>query len=521
VPAGRLLWGGLLSASLQDILADFGRHGQLVKHRPYRQVWRFEAGGRAYYLKFYPRGGFRDRFRRLFRGSPALREFQRLQLLQKAQVAAPRAVATLMGFAIAGRRGDAVILEGLEPAMQLDKCLNRHELEGTQVPGRRQIVQQIIAILQNLARAGLGHRDLHLGNFLLREGKVYLLDAYAVHPSGLLLDDLLLLALSAAPWATRAELQRAWNTLGPGGPLPASNRRGPSIWHSLVVRAFKKDRYFGHLDHAGPEGRWTGHVFKRAKFPHAWSEASRLELTDAQWQAAWPKLHAQLVAGDLPVLKESGSGMVCEAALELGERTLPVIIKAPRAKNVRRLFSQMLLGTRARRAWVKAWELVVRGIPTAWPLALLEQRSGLGLTSRALIIMEKVPGPTLAEASPTADPAAYQRILMACGRLLRRLEQSGLYLYDAKAQNWIIRDAATPRPVPVIIDMDSIRRLPQGGGLRRLRDSLAEIHGAAFTTEHALALARGYRPAATRAELARLAGLPGQQGQQDAGPGEG
>ena len=69
---------------LEQALRDLPRVGKLVKDRAYRQVWRFECAGKPYYLKFYPRGRLRDRFYRLVRGSKALLEFHRLQLLQKA-----------------------------------------------------------------------------------------------------------------------------------------------------------------------------------------------------------------------------------------------------------------------------------------------------------------------------------------------------------------------------------------------------------------------------------------------------
>src|SRR4051794_27604860 len=67
---------------LERTLRDLAKVGTLVKDRGYRQVWRFEQDGKGYYLKFYPRGNYRDRWRRLFRGSPAAREFFRLQWLQ-------------------------------------------------------------------------------------------------------------------------------------------------------------------------------------------------------------------------------------------------------------------------------------------------------------------------------------------------------------------------------------------------------------------------------------------------------
>src|SRR5206468_9626132 len=102
---------------LERSLADLPTIGQLVKDRPYRQVWRFEFQGKPYYLKFYPRD--QGKLKRLIRGSPALREFVNLQAMQRAGVPSPRAVAHLSGFTLRGTKGDAVILEGIEPAVQL------------------------------------------------------------------------------------------------------------------------------------------------------------------------------------------------------------------------------------------------------------------------------------------------------------------------------------------------------------------------------------------------------------------
>ena len=73
-------------AGLEQILRDLPRVGTRVKDSGYRQVWRFEHANRAYYLKFYLRHGFRDRVRRIFRGSPAMAEFLRLQKLQTAKI---------------------------------------------------------------------------------------------------------------------------------------------------------------------------------------------------------------------------------------------------------------------------------------------------------------------------------------------------------------------------------------------------------------------------------------------------
>src|SRR5436305_9681815 len=98
--------------------------------------------------------------KRLFRGSPALREFTNLQSLQRAKIPSPRAVAHLTGFTVNNRKGDAVILEGIEPAIQLDHYLNEKKLNAETVLNHRDLVAQVIEIVQQLGHAKLGHEDL-------------------------------------------------------------------------------------------------------------------------------------------------------------------------------------------------------------------------------------------------------------------------------------------------------------------------------------------------------------------------
>src|SRR5207253_802189 len=105
---------------------------------------------------------------------------------------------------------DAVILDGIEPSVQLDHHLNDLALRSERAPNHRDLVRQIIDIVHKLGRANLGHSDLHLGNFLLSDGKLYLLDGYAVRRGGLKTRDILLLGHSVSRFATTADKARAW-----------------------------------------------------------------------------------------------------------------------------------------------------------------------------------------------------------------------------------------------------------------------------------------------------------------------
>ena len=483
------------TGDLESTLRDLPRVGTLVKDRGYRQVWRFEHDGRAYYLKFLPRGGARDRFRRLFRGSPAVMEFTRLQRLQKAGVPAAHAVAMMVGFRLQGRVGDVVILDAIEPAVPLDRYLLDLDLRGEDVPDHLELAAQVRAIVLKLGRAKLGHEDLHLGNFLLSDGKLFLLDGYAVRPGGMRLADLLLLGHSTRRWATTADLQRGWDELGPGGPMPRVNRVSRPLWDRFLGSVTRKGRYFGRL----AEGDWSGVYFKRATYPHRWSPASQLDVSPDDWAAAWPTLLGQVERDELEVLKRSASGDVLGATVALGGRPVAVVVKRPRRKKWYRWVNEVGRGTRAWRAWRKAWQLVVRGVPSAWPLLVMQRRVG-GYAVDAVYVSERVAGDTLARADLSALSAADRdRLFRRTGHTLAEIERHGFSHFDAKASNWVVRPDDRRGPVPVLVDVDGIRRRRWPLlGLHRLLRSMHENPG--YTPADSLALCRGYAPFAAIAE---------------------
>jgi hypothetical protein len=285
--------------------------------------------------------------------------------------------------------------------------------------------------------------------------------------------------------------------------LPPDNRLGPPVWKSLLDRAFGEDRYFGKLKSEG----WKGHYFRRAKFPRRWSIASRLRVREADWREAWPALLKKIQADELEVLKRGPSGDVLGGEVVLSGRSIPIVVKRPKRRFWHRYLTEIPRGTRPRRAWKKAWKLVARNVPTAWPMLLMERRK-FGYVVDALFIFERIPGQTLSSPEwARYGVEKYHQLLRRTGRVLRKLEQAGLNLYDAKAENWMIRSDDMLGPTPMVIDVDGIRRIRQRGGLRRLLRSLRENSRVPFNANDALALALGYAPFANRQQLEELCGL--------------
>ena len=477
----------------EQTLKTLHQSGTLVKDRGYRQIWRFEHGGKPYFLKFYPRAS--GALKRLVRGNPAMREFLRLQWLQKAAVPAPRAVAMLSGFPIDGRLGDAVIMEAIEPGVPLDRYLNDALLEGRAVSEHRDLSRQVGDLVAALGRAKLGHDDLHLGNFLLSNGKLHLLDAYAVRSGGLKMSDVMLLGHSVNRYATKADLLRGWTALGNDGPPPKRNTVSFKLWRKARRQAMGDNAYFGQFR----EGEWNGHFLKHSKFPRRWAPVSRLNINESQWRDAWRDLWTRVDADQLQIIKRSASGDVLEGDIALGGRPVSVIVKRPRPKYWHRYLTQVGRGARPRRAWRKSWDIIARDIPTAWPLLLMERRR-FGYVTDTLIVYERVAGSLLTLLDlGTFDDRSRDTLFRRLGRTLRRLEDGGLAQFDAKSNNWMILDDPKLGPVPVVIDVDGVREAGASTApIERLLRSMKDHPQ--YTPTDSLALCQGYAPYARTAK---------------------
>ena len=496
------------TAALEQTLKDLPRLGTLVKDRAYRQVWRFEVADKGYYLKFYPRP--RAKLKRMFRGNPAMREFVRLQWLQKAKVPAPRAVAMLAGFVLAGVKGDAVISHAIEPAMTLDAYLNGFELRGERAPDHLQLAGQVREVVKMLGQAGYGHDDLHLGNFLRDEkGAIHLLDAYAVTAGGLKMRQILKLGHSVARYATRQDLKRGFAMLAPHSEMPRANDLSPKIWGKFLRRigGAAGDRHFGRIltqRHRDTEaqrtegeksdrGKWGGVCFKSWKYPYRFSTANRMGVMEEDWEREWPVLLAKMEGGLLEVIKSSRSGDVLAAEVTLAGRVLEVIVKRAKRKKWYRYINEIGRGSRSWRAWKKAWSLLVRGIPTAWPLLVMERRV-MGYVVDQAIVFERVPGKTLAVTELDGmSPTDREGLLRRCGRILRRIERVGFSHFDPKSSNWIVKPDEKLGPTPVLVDVDGVRFYRWDTfGIQRLLKSMQEH--SQYTREDSLALCQGYAP---------------------------
>jgi tRNA A-37 threonylcarbamoyl transferase component Bud32 len=218
-----------------------------------------------------------------------------------------------------------------------------------------------------------------------------------------------------------------------------------------------------------------------------------MKITPQDWQQEWPLLLSQMEGGLLEVLKTSRSGDVLCGEVTLAGRVVPVIVKRAKRKKWYRYINEIGRGSRSWRAWKKAWNLLVRGIPTAWPL-LVMQRRVMGYVVDQAIVFEKVPGQTLAVTDLdrlSADDR--DSLFRRCGRILRKIERAGFSHFDPKSSNWIIQPDEIKGPTPILVDVDGVRFYRWDTyAIQRLLKSMQEHPQ--YTREDSLALCQGYAP---------------------------
>ena len=326
--------------------------------------------------------------------------------------------------------------------------------------------------LARLHERGATHRDANLDNFMVSDGRLYVVDGAAIRRTPSPLSEKAGLEALAAFLAeyppaqdhrvpgllTRYATARKWPERADrisrlGAELTAA--RGRRVRRYLV----KTER---NCTEFRCESGWRGVCLAKRS---CWSEALADFARDPQARLA-----------DAEVIKNGRSATVFRLRLE-GE---PVVVKRYNVKSalhrVRRWFKR-----RARIAWCNGHRLAFLGIPGAEPVALIERRWGPFLAESWLVMPDCGPVDVRAEVEPRgwSEP-----VLNGVIRIFQDLKTAGLHHGDTKASNFLIRDGAVH-----LIDLDGMREYP-GSALDVVR-FLENFDGKALAQARARFLAAG------------------------------
>ncbi|MBW1923545.1 MAG: hypothetical protein JRJ35_08735 [Deltaproteobacteria bacterium] len=328
----------------------------------------------------------------------------------------------------------------LEGAQSLEAVL----AQGPDAPGVDGALKAALALLGRLHRAGLVQEDLHLGNFLVREGQVLAADCAAVTDCGRplgaarALEDLARF-LAQLPLAF---MGRVPGLLGAYGSVSGDKELDPGALEARVAR------------HREVRLR----KFLRKIYRDSTRIASRRNL---RWRALWDReLFSEEAAA---LLARTGPGTIPEGAeiVKAGRTTTvyrmvvegrTVVVKRYNIKGswhgVRRAFRR----TRASHSWRNAHRLEMLGIPTPRPVAVVERRFG-PLRGTAYFVSEHAEGPNALVFFSGEERADRESVARSLVELLHSLAVCRITHGDTKATNFIVTDSG-----PVVVDLDAMRK---------------------------------------------------------------
>ncbi len=487
-----------------------------VKSNPGRDVWQAAIAGRQYFLKYYFPTHWLRRIRAIYWDAPCASEWRGGIYSLKHGIPAVVPVGYTADASRNGRRCAILVTEALLPAYPLQDFWRQVSEEPDRARRRAdatQVLERLAELIARAHQAGFQHTDMHAANILVQptapgQFRCAFVDLHSARIEVAVSDESVVANLAQlnqwfrrnSPVADRIRFLRAYfrwrNQLEPMAPLGrplglrfeelvhglanAAERHAAGLYAQRDRRGQRTGRYFAKVT---LDGGWRGNVFLRSKHPSSHSRASQFVFDAAWWKSQWPKLAAALGDDATAGGKESHSGRVTRAVLDHPQGPLPVILKAPRARNWVRALRSLLGESRSRRAWKIGNALLHRDVPTARPLMVVERRVGPWVRESALIT-EAIPGARDLEATIrdayAAKPSSRRwreskrAWIDALVRAMRQLEDRRVVHRDCKANNILIVDHPTPRVV--WIDMDGIRLTRRAVSRHEVRRALARLH---------------------------------------------
>lgn len=303
-------------------------------------------------------------------------------------------------------------------------------------------------LLGQLHRAGLAHDDLHFGNFLPHDGRLYLIDGDAVTTATA--------PLAAKPAARDlamliAQLPRTWD--GALAPLLDAYRDGgaPALDDAVLARALRHERAWRLRDYLDKTGRDCT-LFRVHRSLHRFEAVVRSEADALAPLLADPD---RWIDGGHALKR----GNTCTVArIDLGGRQL--VVKRYNLKHLGHAISRTWRPTRAWHSWREGHRLTLFGIPTPRPLALIEERWG-PLRARAWLVTEYCGGPDmLTHLKSDAEPAPAEAASLKT--LFDTLYRERISHGDLKATN-LLWDGNKS----LLIDLDAARQHATISGFHR------------------------------------------------------
>ncbi|HOV88308.1 MAG TPA: lipopolysaccharide kinase InaA family protein, partial [Syntrophobacteraceae bacterium] len=424
---------------------------EVVKSSPMRQTVRHAPG---VILKEGLYSGTRAILRTVG-GAKACREGSTLLKLARRGIPVPEVLA----YGTQKRSGilerDILLTREVPGAQNLNTYVKR-DYPGLPFRTKRELIRKFAGFIRELHDAGVDHRDLHIGNILLRDpgsdNPFVLLDADRIRlkKQGLSLRErvrnLALLLLNFWTLSSRAERLRFARDYG----LDTKDLQVRDLLDRLEAIT---------LDLAGKvwDGKTRRCLSSNARFRKHRQDAFRiLRVNRSEAEAVLKELlpDPDRLFGKGTTVKEGRTTKSCR--VEVGDRAY--FLKRYNRKGWFYSLRNALRRCRAVRSWLAAWNLLERGVPVPEPILCLEERK-FRLLKRSYLVSEYIGNARgLPAVWPETDAPARRTLLARLAVLLGRMHRAGVIHGDLKWSNILLPAGPGEKP-PVLCDTDGTRVL--------------------------------------------------------------
>ncbi len=310
---------------------------------------------------------------------------------------------------------------------------------------RFELASKLVHTVAQHHHANLLQTDLYLKNFLIQNGLVFTLDGDGIRKYAKLNHQLALKNLGVL--------------------LSKFDVIDLESWMHDLLGIYAEVRGWQQVPDAASMKHLVNQHRRRVTNAYADKKVFRLctDVRILQRTGFWAAIASRFVQHDLPTSPKDcdrliasqlriKSGDTCTVALaQVGG--LNVVIKRYNIKSFLHGVNRALRQTRASRSWANAHRLILLGIPTAAPVALIENRN-FGLKGRAYFLSEYVDAPDALEFfSKTSDSLLQAEAITNIVNLFYRLHLLQISHGDMKASNIKVVNSA-----PLLIDLDSMQQ---------------------------------------------------------------
>ena len=426
-----------LPANVEDCARD--SRATLIRDNNVRMSFLYRSGDAGLFIKRYKCRSLWDTVKYFFFPSKAIAEWRNLRRFEEQGIptSAPLAVAEKRTLRLL--RESCLITASLAPAEALNEYLRKATLAPRQ---RQQLACALARLVKKLHDANVFFRDLHAGNILIDwrrggEPALFLIDLHKAWFVARLQDwmrvrDLGQLCNSLA--ASRTDGVRFLKTYLAGQPDAAYR----SLQHKIHIKQIKLEA----VRIKSRSKRCTRHstVFEKKR---TWTEAyfGRKDFGKKPADAAIGLHCTELASGAAQILKRASKSAVTLHALDgYGQ----VCVKGYRHVRLWYSLKNIFKKSRALKSWIAAHGLLVRGIDTPLPLAVMERTCG-PLRRESFLITQLLPDAReLNDYIRAADPGERKADFIATlAAMLRCVHDRGVYHADLKSINILVQETGS------------------------------------------------------------------------------